>query len=171
MRVSVRLANNLSEDERRHLFEWGEDLFGMDEFKIRWRPKELHFVVEVSELPVSHVGVLRHTILVGTRKVTVGGVGGVITRGDAQARGYASLALERATTFMRDELDVEFGFLFCRDPLVPFYKRHGWQLLDVPVTVEQGEEPSLVIPINAMVLPFAGRAWPQGAVTLESLPW
>jgi aminoglycoside 2'-N-acetyltransferase I len=171
MRVTVRIANTLGEDERRQLFEWGEDPFGMGELKLRWRPKELHFVVEASERVVSHVGVLRHTIDVGGQQVTVGGVGGVITRGDSQARGYASLALERATNFMRDELDVDFGFLFCRDPLVPYYERHGWRLIDQPVTVEQDEDSSLVIPLNAMVLPFARRDWPGGAVILNSLPW
>lgn len=171
MSVEIRLADRLSDEERRELFEWGEDLFGLGALKIRWRPKELHFVVESSGRPVSHVGVLRHTLAVGGRPVTVGGVGGVITRGDAQGSGYASLALERASAFMRDELDVEFGFLFCRDPLVPFYERHGWRLIDVPVTVAQDEAPPLVMPLNAMVLPFSNRPWPPGPVSLESLPW
>lgn len=171
MGVEIRLADRLGDEERRALFEWGEDLFGLGTLKIRWRPKELHFVVESAGRAVSHVGVLRHTIAVGERRVTVGGVGGVITRGDAQGSGYASLALERAATFMRDELDVEFGFLFCRDPLVPFYERHGWHLIDAPVTVSQDEDPPLVMPLNSMVLPFARRQWPQGPVNLESLPW
>ena len=170
MIVSVRLTNRLRDDERRHLFDWGEDLFGVGDLKLKWRPKELHFVVEASGRAVSHVGLLRHTLLVGTRQVTVGGVGGVITRGDEQARGYASLALERATNFMRDELDVEFGFLFCRDPLVAFYQRHGWRLIGAPVTVEQGEEPSLLMPLNSMVLSWR-REWPDGNVNLKSLPW
>lgn len=171
MRLEIRLADRLGEDERKQLFEWSEDPFGMRAYRIRWRPKELHFIVEASGRPVSHVGVLRHTLAVGDRRVTVGGVGGVITIGDAQGSGYASLALERATTFMRDELDVEFGFLFCRDPLVPFYERHGWRLIAAPVTVEQGAEPPLVMPLNAMALPFDRRAWPEGAINLESLPW
>ena len=171
MGVEIRLADKLGEEERRQLFEWGEDPFGVRDFQIRWRPKELHFVVESAGRPVSHVGVLRHTVAVGRRRVTVGGVGGVITRPDVQGSGYASLALTRATDFMRDELDVEFGFLFCRDPLVPFYERHGWRLIKAPVTVEQGDGPPLVMPINAMVLPFGARAWPEGAVSLESLPW
>lgn len=171
MAVEIRLADRLSEEERRELFEWGEDPFGMREMKIQWRPKELHFVVEFAGRPVSHVGVLRHTVAAGGRAVVVGGVGGVITRPEAQGSGYASLALERASAFMRDELDVEFGFLFCRDPLVPFYRRHGWHLVAAPVTVSQDQDPPLVMPLNSMVLPFANRAWPDGPVSLESLPW
>jgi GNAT superfamily N-acetyltransferase len=171
MGVEIRLADRLSDEEKRELFEWGEDPFALGALKIRWRPKELHFVVEAAGRPVSHVGLLRHTVAVGGRAVLVGGIGGVITRGDAQGSGYASLALERAATFMRDELDVEFGFLFCRDPLVPFYERHGWHLLAAPVTVSQAEDPPLVMPLNSMVLPFAGRRWPQGPVSLESMPW
>ncbi len=171
MGVEIRLADRLRDEERRQLFEWGEDLFGLGALKVRWRPKELHFVVESAGRALSHVGILRHAVAVGGRHVTVGGVGGVITVGEAQGSGYASLALERATAFMRDELDVEFGFLFCRDPLVPFYERHGWHLIAAPVTVEQGEDAPLVMPLNAMVLPFGGRRWPQGPVNLESLPW
>lgn len=171
MGVEIRLAEKLSDDERRQLFEWGEDLFGLGALKLRWRTKDLHFVVEEDGRAVSHVGLLRHAVLVGGELATVGGVGGVITRAEAQGRGYASLALERATAFMRDELKVEFGFLFCRDALVPFYRRHGWQLVSAPVTVEQGEEPPLVMPIHAMVLSFRERVWPEGLVNLQSLPW
>ena len=171
MGVEIRLADRLGEQERRELFEWGEDPFLLGALKLRWRPKELHFVVESAGRPVSHVGILRHTLAVGERRVTVGGVGGVITRPEMQGSGYASLALERASAFMRDELDVEFGFLFCRDPLVPFYERHGWHLVAAPVTVSQGEDPPLVMPLNSMALPFAGRRWPPGAVNLDSLPW
>src|SRR5918993_610567 len=136
MSVEIRLADRLSDGERRALFEWGEDPFSLGALKIRWRPKELHFVVEAAGRAVSHVGLLRHTVAVGGRPVTVGGVGGVITVGEAQGSGYANLALERAPAFMRDELDGEVGFLFCRDPLVPFYERHGWHLIAAPVTVE-----------------------------------
>lgn len=171
MAVEIRLADRLGDAEKRALFEWSEDPFGLREAKIQWRPKELHFVVEAAGRPVSHVGVLRHEVAVAVRRVVVGGVGGVITRPEVQGSGYASLALERAAAFMRDELDVEFGFLFCRDPLVAFYERHGWRLVSEPVTVQQGEDPPLVMPLNSMILPFANRAWPSGPVDLESLPW
>jgi aminoglycoside 2'-N-acetyltransferase I len=169
--VEVRLTDRLSDEERRELFEWGEDIFGLRTFKIQWRPKDLHFVVEASGRPVAHVGVLRHTVRVGGRAVTVGGVGGVVTRGDTQGRGYARLAMGRACSFLREEMGVEFGFLFCRDPLVPFYEKLGWQLLRAPVMVEQGDEGPRRMPLNAMVLPFGGRAWPEGEVSLDSLPW
>jgi hypothetical protein len=102
--------------------------------------------------------------------VRVGGVGGVVTAGELHGRGYAQQALSYAEAFMRDEMKVEFGLLFCLDRLKQFYARRGWQLLTEPVEVEQPAG-RMVSPLHVMVMPFEGRAWPKGATDLRSLPW
>ncbi|MDQ3806018.1 MAG: hypothetical protein M3416_19580, partial [Acidobacteriota bacterium] len=83
---------------------------------------------------------------------------------------HAQRGMRHAAEFMRHEWGVEFGLLFCRDALVPFYERLGWQLVNEPVEVEQESGP-VVSTLNVMVLPCDGRDWPAGPVSLNSLPW
>jgi GNAT superfamily N-acetyltransferase len=136
----------------------------------RWRPKDFHLVLEEGGRPLGHVGLVRHTVSVGGRPVAVGGVGGVVTVPEAQGRGLAQRGMRHAAEFMRHEWGVDFGLLFCRDALVPFYERLGWQLVTEPVEVEQPDGP-VVSSLNVMVLPTDGRGWPGGPVVLHSFPW
>ncbi len=170
MSESIRVTSALSEEERQRLFGWGQHIFGVDDHKYTWRPKEVHIVLDVDGVPASHVGLIDHTVDVGGRPVRVAGVGGVATNNELHGRGYARKAMNYATTFMRDEMKVEFGLLFCLDPLKPFYAQQGWQLVTAPVWVLQPTG-RILSPLNVMVLPFDGRAWPEGTIELGSLPW
>jgi hypothetical protein len=169
--MEIRVAEHVSDEERRHLFGWGEDIFGAAHLNLRWRPKDLHLLGYVDGRAETHVGLLRHTVSVGDRDVRVCGVGGVVTALRSHGKGYASLAMRYAGTFMCREWKVDFGLLFCRDPLAPFYERMGWQKLPEPVEVEQPEG-VIPSPLNVMVLPCgAAGEWPAGRVKLNSFPW
>ena len=168
--MKIRLEENLSDEERERLFGWGEDIFQVNHLNLRWKPKDWHLLVDVDGRAVTHVGLLQHTISVGEQPVKVCGVGGVVTALEAHGKGYAARAMRYAQDFMLSEWGVDFGLLFCRDGLLPFYDRLGWQLVDEPVLIEQ---PSGAIqsPMNVMVLPCRAETWPEGAVKLNSLPW
>jgi len=168
----IRLTEGVLDPEDRHtLFEWGENIFGLEDLLLRWRPKDWHFILDADGRAASHVGILKHTVSAGGQAVVVGGVGGVVTVPEAQGHGYAQRLMRHAAAYMCEELGVEFGFLFCRDQLVAFYERLGWRLVTGPVEVEQEAGP-LVPPFNVMVLPCGeGREWPEGKVKLKSLPW
>lgn len=170
MTVEIRLSENLSAEEQQTLFFWGENIFGSEDLQYRWRPKDLHFVLEDGGRVVSHVGLLKHAVSAGGRPVAVAGVGGVVTVPEAQGRGHAQRGMRHAAEFMRHGWGVEFGMLFCRDALVPFYERLGWQLVGGPVEIEQDDGP-VVCTLNVLVLPCDGRTWPGGRVRLESRPW
>lgn len=170
MAVEIRVSEALTDEERRTLFGWGENIFGAEDLQYRWRPKELHFFLEEDGRLSSHVGLLRHAVSVGGRAVTVAGVGGVVTVPEAQGRGHAQRGMRHVAEFFCREWGVESGLLFCRDALVPFYRRLGWQVVEDPVEIEQADGP-VVSAINVMVLPCDGREWPGGRVRLESFPW
>ncbi|HWT01758.1 MAG TPA: GNAT family N-acetyltransferase [Pyrinomonadaceae bacterium] len=170
MSETIRVVTELTDEERKRLFGWGEHIFGLEDGKYTWRPKEIHIVLDVDGQAASHVGLIDHTVDVGGQPVRVGGVGGVATNGEMHGRGYARKTLRYAEQFMRDEMKVEFGLLFCLDRLKPFYERQGWQLLTEPVEIEQPAG-RMVSPLNVMVLPFGARVWPKGATDLRSLPW
>jgi hypothetical protein len=170
MSESIRVVKQLTDEERHRLFGWGENIFGIEDRKYTWRPKDLHVILDVDGQAASHVGLIEHTVSVAGHFVRVGGIGGVATNGEMHGRGYAQKAMRFAEKMMCEELKVEFGLLFCLDRLRPFYERQHWQLIQEPVEFDQPSG-KMFSPLNVMVLPCTERLWPAGAVDLCSLPW
>ena len=165
----IRQTDFLSDAENDRLFGWGVDIFGADDLNLRWRPKDVHFLMEVDGEMVSHVGVLKHEVSIVGELLTVAGVGGVVTIPAFQRNGHARELMLHAAGFLR-EWQVDAGLLFCLRRRVPYYESQGWQVLKQPVTIVQpsGE---IVSPLEVMVLPFGKSSWPDGEVQLNSFPW
>lgn len=170
MAVEIRVSERMTDDEHRTLFEWGEKIFGPLDGLYEWRPKDLHLYVEEEGRVVAHVGLLEESVRAGRERVKVCGVGAVVTVPEAQGRGHARLAMRRAEQIMRDETAADFGMLYCRDELAPFYAALGWRLIEDESEFGQPSG-SLVSPFRVMVLPLRGGAWPAGRVAVEGLPW
>jgi predicted GNAT family N-acyltransferase len=168
--VEIRLEKSLTDEERRTLFQWGENIFGVEDALLRWRPKELHLIVEDEGRAVAHIGVVQTTVRVGGREVSVGGVGGVVSVPEARGRGHVHAGMLRADAFMCEELKVEAGMLFCLERLVAFYARQGWQLIEETVEIEQPTG-TIVSPMRVMVKPCGGSIWPAGKIEVGGLPW
>jgi hypothetical protein len=168
--VEIRFAEALTDAERQALFGWDENIFGAEDRLYTWRPKDYHFITEDDGRPLSHVGVLKTTVKAGGRDVTVAGIGGVVTRPEAQGRRYVHAAMQRATEFMCKELNADAGMLFCLQRLAQFYAGQGWRLLEEEIEFDQ---PSgrLVSPFRVMVLPCGSYEWPTGHVEVAGLPW
>lgn len=161
---------SLSEKDRKEIFGWDPDIFGVAALPTEWRLKDLHFIAYDGSYAASHVGTIIHTVEVGGEPVTVCGIGGVTTRPEYQGQGIARALLSEALTHNAASSDASFGFLFCFPRLVRYYRELGWTHLEVPVLVEQtdGEIPA---PVEAMVLPLRDAAWPAGNVRALSRPW
>jgi hypothetical protein len=168
--VEIRFAEALTDGERQALFGWGENIFGIEDANYRWRPKDYHFITEEDGRPLSHVGVLKTTVRAGEAAVTVGGVGGVVTRPEAQGRHYVHAAMRQAADFICKELGAEFGMLFCLPRLAPFYARQGWQMVEEEIEMEQPDG-KVVWPYHVMVWPCGERTWPAGRIEVGGLPW
>jgi predicted GNAT family N-acyltransferase len=168
--VEIRFAGGLTDEERRSLFGWGENIFGVEDAQYRWRPKDYHFITEEDGRAISHVGVLKTEVKAGGQEVAVGGVGAVVTVPEARGRRLVHAAMRRAAEFICRELGAEFGMLFCLERLVPFYARQGWQLVEEEVEFEQPSG-KVVSPFRVMVLPCGSRAWPAGRVEVAGFPW
>jgi hypothetical protein len=102
--------------------------------------------------------------------VPVGGVGGVITMPAFQKEGHATAVLKYLAEYLRDQLNLPFGLLFCRPALVPFYRRLDWQLLADTVNIQQPHG-TISSPIPVMYASFSKLPWPKGTVNLNSEPW
>ena len=168
--ITIRQVQAMSDDEKRSLFGWAPDPFGVAKLGLAWRPKDLHFLLEVDQQLVSHVGILKHPVRVGTRSVTLVGLGGVVTVPEAQGQGHASTLIKRATDLAFDDWHVDAGLLFCLPRMVPYYERRGWSALEQGVIVDQpsGRIPA---PLPAMIYPLDRRTWFEGPFELGSAPW
>ena len=169
MTIQIIKADTLTQAEKEKLFDWGDDIFGADDLSLHWRPKDTHFLLRVSGELVSHVGVLRHEVIVAGKPITVGGVGAVVTRPTWQRRGYARELMQHTARYF-ETTQVEAGLLFCLRVRVPFYEAQGWRLVNYPVLIQQpsGE---MLAPLEVMILPIGERIWPEGEVKLNSFPW
>jgi GNAT superfamily N-acetyltransferase len=170
--VRIRKTRILSEQNEEQLFGWGENIFGLESLGFKWRKKDLHFTLYSEGRATSHVGTLIDKVTVNSRTITICGIGAVVTRKDAQNKGLASKLLAQVMKWAKESTDAQFGFLFCREAMVPFYESMGWKLIEGVVLIEQpsGEMES---PIPAMVYPLRGNdtEWPPGEVKIGGLPW
>ncbi|MFC1713852.1 GNAT family N-acetyltransferase, partial [Candidatus Poribacteria bacterium] len=151
---------------------WSDDVFGSAHFDLRCRPADWRFVVYVDEQVVSQAGIVNHVVIIGNQKVSVGGIGGVLTIPSARLKGHARAMLQAALDFMHREWGAEFGFLICLDRMIPFYQKLGWQKVVDTVIMDQpsGKMP-LPSGLSAMVFPCQDEEWPAGTVEMNSMPW
>lgn len=164
-----RLAHYTKADQEEILGK-SDDPFGVAWTGLTWLPKDDHFGIRHDGRLVAHTGLLRLPLAIGATETEVVGVGGVAVapgmQGQGLARRVVTAALEHART-----MGPEHALLFCRPPLVPLYRRLGWQPLDQDVRVEQPEGRLVTMPLRTMVTPLRdGVRWPDGPVRLYSLP-
>ena len=169
MSAEIRFAETLTDAERESLFGWGEMIFGIEDAAYRWRSKDYHFITEEGGRALSYVGVVKTSVNVGGREVTVGGVGGIVTRPEARGRHLVHAAMRRVSEFICRDLGAEFGALFCLPRLTPFYERQGWSVVGNEVEIE-GVDGRAVWPYRMMFRPCGDREWPAGRVEV-GLPW
>ena len=120
---------------------------------------------------VSRVGLLVRDIFHDGTPKRIGGIGGVATHPASQGKGYASQAMQQAAKRFGEELNVDYALLFCRDQLIPFYKRLGWKPFEGKVFVEQPKGKIEFNANGAMVLDGKEEAPLMGVLDLNGLPW
>ncbi|GAA4887959.1 GNAT family N-acetyltransferase [Streptomyces coeruleoprunus] len=155
--------------EQAEILGEGADPFGVAETGLTWLPKEEHFGIRLDGRLVAHTGLLRLPMSIGGIETEAVGVGGVAVAPDVRGRGLARLVMAAALDHART-MGPRYGLLFCRQPLVPLYRRLGWRVLDQDVHVEQPEGP-VIMPLRTMWTSLHGDAhWPAGAVRVLSFP-
>lgn len=121
---------------------------------------------------ITHVGILYRVVQVGSLRVAVGGIGGVMTLSEWRGRGYARAALAGATAFVGTQLWAPFALAICPTDDVAFYEHLGWTVADGPVACEQSGRRVTLPHECAVVLACQGdAAWPGGSIDLLGLPW
>jgi GNAT superfamily N-acetyltransferase len=139
---------------------------------LHWAPSAWSVLVwTVEGQLIAHVGIVTREGTLDGVPVQIGGIGSVKTHPQAQGRGYASAALRRAATALKDDHHVGFSLLVCQEHLLSFYGRLGWLPFPGRLVVEQPGG-SIVLTINRpMVLPGLRPAPQEGVIDLRGLPW
>jgi aminoglycoside 2'-N-acetyltransferase I len=140
-----------------------------------YSPATYRLVASDGEQIVGHVGIQPRMIEVGKRDVLVGGTGGVLVSPRHRGSGLGRRLVQAACAALSHApLGVQFGYLGCRDEVVPFYESAGWQrvfttersLSRLNGSSQVSEGPLLV---SAGLEPL--EAWPHGQINLRGTPW
>ncbi len=169
MATSIRVESRLTAEQEAAILALG-DVWESEHLGLTWRAKDQHLVRYVDGVFAAKASILQHSVVVDDKRVLVGGVGGVITMPTFQGQGHASAVLSYLGDYLRGQLRLPFGMLFCRPALVPFYGRFSWQLITDTVYVEQ---PNGVVasPLPVLYACYSNQPWPKGTVHLNSEPW
>ncbi|KRC58672.1 GNAT family acetyltransferase [Agromyces sp. Root81] len=140
-----------------------------------YAPHDVHAIARVGESVVGHVGWERRTIEVGQGEVEIAGVGGVLISERVRGQGLGNRLMACAKQTMVDAGGIEFGFLGCREKVVPFYESGGWYRISaaersisregLPVEAAPGQ-PILILPLES-----TADDWPVGDVDLRGRAW
>jgi predicted acetyltransferase len=119
---------------------------------------------------VSHIGIFVREAKWGERSVRIGGIGEVCTMECYRRKGFARTGMACAASYMKDELAVDFGLLFCNKQNYRFYENCGWSRFSGTVCVEQ---PAGRIAFNISAPYILGlKMQPAGGVLdLHGFPW
>lgn len=150
-----------------HIFANASYYFGRPEFRL-WMEDEAGTII-------AHLDVERRVIDVNGRDMYIAGVGEVATAPDLHRKGVGRLLLDKLNEVLRDTYPVDYGFLRCRDELIPFYGGSGWLPVTQPthmIDINTGEK--IVELTESMYLPVlktAGEWGTEGIVDLRGLSW
>jgi aminoglycoside 2'-N-acetyltransferase I len=84
--------------------------------------------------------------------------------------------MRQAQRAMRDEAEVDFGFLGCRKEVVPFYESAGWvQVHATERCLSRQDHTSVIVSQGAPTLICSSTRdvseWPNGDIDLRGTAW
>ena len=140
-----------------------------------YAPHDVHVIARSGAGVVGHAGWGRREITVGGEHVVIAGAGGVLAEPVARGQRLGERLMTALAQSMADAGGIDFGYLGCREEVVPFYEACGWHRISAaersigrdgaPVEDPPGQ-PLLILPIAS---PRA--AWPTGLVDLRGRAW
>lgn len=136
---------------------------------------DVHVIARAAGRIVGHVGWARREVDVGGTPVVIAGVGGVLVAGSARGADLGIRMLRAAERSMSEDGSIRFGYLGCREEVVPFYQAGGWTRIvaaersigrDGTAVSDAPGQPLLVLPVASAI-----SDWPSGTVDLRGRAW
>lgn len=139
-----------------------------------YSPADVHTMLFRGVSLVGHVGYQRRRVTVGGREVVVAGTGGVLVNASFRGCGVGGRVMAHAQQMMTQDDRVDFGYLGCREEVVPFYERTGWTRIRAVERHQSMTSPDAVVESHdEPILIFAAGLshWPDGDIDLHGAPW
>jgi GNAT superfamily N-acetyltransferase len=138
-----------------------------------YSPASVHTLAFVNSTLVGHVGYQVRTITVAGAEVPVAGTGGVLVDEAARGSGLGRRLMRRAQEAMWADERIQFGYLGCREAVVPFYESAGWQRVRAVERHTSMQDPrsTVVSSDPLLVFPLRGDEWPTGEIDHRGTPW
>lgn len=139
-----------------------------------YSPASVHTLAFVGPALVGHIGFQFREIRVDDAEVAVAGTGGVLVDADARGSGLGRRLMRRAQQAMREDPRVDFGYLGCREEVVPFYERSGWRRIQATERHVSMQDPRATVVSSSgpiLTYPTGKRDWPVGDIDLRGTPW
>ncbi|MDI3213751.1 GNAT family N-acetyltransferase [Arthrobacter sp. AL12] len=141
-----------------------------------YSPADFHVLAFQGSVLAAHVGFQRRVISVGADEVLVAGTGGVLVDPRFRGTGLGGRAMRHAQKAMRDEAEAHFGFLGCRNEVVPFYESAGWvQVHATERCLSRADQKSVIVSQGGPTLICSSSRdaseWPNGDIDLRGTPW
>ncbi len=166
--TEARTVNELTPDLSSFVRRTYDREFGDD--SMVYAIPERHILGSLNGEPVTHVGILQRTITIEQKPLLIAGVSFLITEPEHRGKGFASLIMNEAVTFVRNELGLAFGLLTCKPRLESLYAGMGWKTVSEPnVFVQPTGNRSCGGLI--MIYECGESLWPTGKIDLCGLPW
>jgi hypothetical protein len=168
LRISVNTVNELTPELAGFIQRAQEREFGGD--SMVYAIPQWYLLGFLQDEPVAQAGVLQRTITVNQKPLLIAGAGFLITELEHRGRGFGTIILEEAMTFVRQKLGLPFSMLTCKPRLESLYSGMGWKTVDAPnVFVQPTGNRSCGGLI--MVKECGGIPWPEGEIDFCGLPW
>ena len=182
MQIEIRPKDRLTEDQQQALKGLSRAVYPPDAVattaasaskpQIQWAPTTWSVLIWGDQANlVSYVGALTRQAKYNDKAVLLGGIGSVKTHPKARGRGYAGAGIVRASEFLRGKCEVAFSLLVCREELLVYYQRFGWQHFTGDVFVEQPSGRTKFTFNEPMVLSGGEEAPLNGVLDLCGMPW
>jgi len=169
-KVEISRTIDLAGDLSAEICIWLVDNFITEDDSTVWSSVDWHILVWVGDNLVSHAEIVERTVSVGSKKIPVGGIGGVITKAEWKNQGFASTSMKVAQKYICGELNLDFGLLMCDKKVVSFYKKLGWEVVQGPLVYKQ---PTGKVEFDDIVMVYhcGSVKWPDGLIDAQGPPW
>lgn len=177
MKIDIKPKTEFTEGDQTALQELSHAVYPPDDptvedvSMIQWSGSTWGAFIRDANQLVAYIGMLVRQGKCDDRPVLIGGIGGVKSHPEVRGKGYASAGMKEAGAFLTQVQKVDFSLLVCRDELIPYYGRLGWQAFDGEMLVDQisgkvkftFNKPMLLAGVNPIpdcaIIDLCGNPW------------
>jgi hypothetical protein len=87
---------------------------------------DIHLVFIENNLALAYLNLIDTSIIINKNLAKVLGIGNVCT--STKMKGFGSIIMEFANSYLTEK-NIP-GILFCKEPLINFYRKFGWKTID-----------------------------------------